>query len=222
VEAYRSEEEQVEALKSWWKENGRSTMIGVALALGLGFGWQAWKKNEQVAADNASNLYQQMIQTLASQEDLDDGAARQIAEELKDKYRGSTYAQFAALHLARLDVNSGQPAQAEAELRWVLSMASAGSDIHQLAQLRLARVLASQGQTDEALQMLQGATTDFVASYAMARGDILLGQGNEAQALVAYESAAAALDAGVPLPQTLRDKLQYLGARQPGGAAEAG
>ena len=40
MEQYRTEEEQVEALKKWWEENGRSTVVAVIVALGLGFGWQ--------------------------------------------------------------------------------------------------------------------------------------------------------------------------------------
>ncbi|WOJ96213.1 tetratricopeptide repeat protein [Congregibacter brevis] len=222
MESYRSEEEQVEALKRWWKENGRSTMIGVVLALGLGFGWQAWQKNQDVAAQNASNLYQQMLQALSAEEGQTSTIGRQIATELKDSHRGSVYAQFAALHLARLAVNDGEPALAEQELRWVLAMADAQDDVHQVAQLRLARVLASQDKQDEALTILQGANTDFVASYALARGDILLSQGREADALAAYESAAAALEDGAPIPQTLQDKLEYLGARLQATVAEAG
>ena len=38
MESYRTEEEQVEALKRWWDENGRSTMTAVVLALVAGFG----------------------------------------------------------------------------------------------------------------------------------------------------------------------------------------
>ena len=37
MEQYRTEEEQVEALKKWWEENGRSTIVAVIVALGLGF-----------------------------------------------------------------------------------------------------------------------------------------------------------------------------------------
>ncbi len=39
----RTEEEQVEALKDWWKENGRSLLLGVALALAIVFGWKGWE-----------------------------------------------------------------------------------------------------------------------------------------------------------------------------------
>ncbi|EAQ99487.1 YfgM family protein [Congregibacter litoralis] len=219
MESYRTEEEQVEALKRWWKENGRSTMVGVVLALGLGFGWQAWQKNQETAAQNASNLYQQMLQALSAEETGTIG--RQIATELKDSHRGTVYAQFAALHLARLAVNDGQPQVAEQELRWTLAMADEGDDVHQVAQLRLARVLAAQEKEEEALALLAGANTDFIASYAIARGDILLAQGREADALAAYESAAAALEEGAPVPQTLQDKLEYLGARVDTTVAEA-
>lgn len=221
MESYRTEEEQVEALKRWWKENGRSTMVGVVLALGLGFGWQAWQKNQESAAQNASNLYQQMLQALSAEEGQTGTIGRQIATELKDSHRGTVYAQFAALHLARLAVNEGQPQVAEQELRWTLAMADEGDDVHQVAQLRLARVLAAQEKEEEALTLLAGANTDFIASYAIARGDILLAQGREADALAAYESAAAALEEGAPVPQTLQDKLEYLGARVDTTVAEA-
>lgn len=222
MESYRSEEEQVEALKRWWKENGRSTMMGVVLALGLGFGWQAWQKNTEQSAQNASNLYQQMLQALSAEEGQTATIGRQIAQELKDSHRGTVYAQFAALHLARLAVNDGEPALAEQELRWTAAMADVGDDIHQIAQLRLARVLAAQDKYDEALALLQSASSDFVASFAIAEGDILLQQGLETEALAAYQSAAAALDQEAPVPQSLQDKLEYLGARLQTSLVEAG
>lgn len=213
METYRTEEEQVEALKSWWKENGRSVLIGVVLALGIGFGWQGWQQSRQSAAENASALYQQMLQALSLEEEQGAGVAREIAEQLKDAYRGTRYAQFAALHLARLAVNDNQLAVAEKELRWVLGMATTGDEVFQTAQLRLARVMAAQGQTEESLALLKGAVTDFAASYALARGDILLELGREEEALVAFEAAAAAVEPGVPMPKTLEDKIQYLTAR---------
>lgn len=221
MESYRTEEEQVEALKGWWKENGRGILIGVVLALGLGFGWQGWQKSQQLAAENASVLYQQMLQALALEEEQGAEPAKALAARLKDEHRGTTYAQFAALHLARLAVGDKQLSEAETELRWVLAMASAGDDIHQAAQLRLARVLAARGESDEALAMLSGAVTDFAASYALARGDILLELGREDEALVAYEAAASAIEPGSPMPETLEDKIQFLTARIAAAPAEA-
>lgn len=219
MESYRTEDEQVEALRNWWKENGRSTIVGIVLALGLGFGWQAWQQSREQAAENASLLYQQMLQQLGAQLSPGEAAsdsekAREIAQQIKDAYRDSVYAQFAALHLARLAVNEGRLESAEQELRWVLSMASSGDDVHQLAQLRLARVVAAQGDPEGALAMLEGARTELVASYALTRGDILMAQGREDDARIAYETAVAALDADSPVPPGLQEKLQYLNARR--------
>lgn len=228
MESYRTEEEQVEALKGWWKENGQSIMIGAVLALGLGFGWQGWQQHQTQQGEAASLTYQRMLESLSQEETVGAAPGRELAKQLKEDHRGTTYAQFAALHLARLAVNAGQPAEAEQELRWVLSMADAGTEIHQIAQLRLARVLAASGDSEAALGILQGAQSGFVASYAMARGDILLGLGREDEALIAYQSAEASMDPAAPVPRTLQEKLQYLGARvtnadaAPGIEAEAG
>jgi predicted negative regulator of RcsB-dependent stress response len=102
VEQYRTEEEQVEALKRWWDENGRSTMVAIIVALGLGFGWQGWQKYQQDELEGASTSYQSMLQMLSEQDD--EGAAA-VAVDIKKNYSRSTYAQFSALHLARIAVN---------------------------------------------------------------------------------------------------------------------
>jgi len=221
VDSYRTEEEQVEALKRWWKENGRSVVLGVVLAVGLGVGWQAWQKSRDVAAENASVAFQQMLALLAAEEETGAGPARELAQRLKDEHRGSTYAQFAALHLARLAVQEEDLATAEQELRWVLAMADEGSDLHRVARLRLARVLGATGDLSAALDLLSVQGEAYAASYALARGDLLLGDGREAEALAAYRQAADALGAEASLPPGLSEKLEYLQARGTANA-EAG
>jgi predicted negative regulator of RcsB-dependent stress response len=222
VESYRTEEEQVEALKRWWKENGRATAIGIVLALGLGFGWQAWQKNQQINAENASILFQQMLTALTAEAEQGPEPARALAERIKDEHRGSAYARFAALHLARIAVTEGDLAGAEEELRWVLAMTSEGDDLQRIARLRLARVLAAAGDTEEALGLLESPDPAYAASYAMARGDILLAEDRPAEALAAFERAAAALDTEQPLPRTLSDKIDFLRALTDPAAGEAG
>ena len=44
MEQYRTEEEQVEALRRWWNENGKSTVAVIVIALAAGLGWQAWQR----------------------------------------------------------------------------------------------------------------------------------------------------------------------------------
>ena len=215
MEQYRTEEEQVEALKKWWEENGRSTMVAIIVALGLGFGWQGWQKYQQDELEGASNSYQAMLQKLST--DDNQGAAT-LAADIKQEYSRSTYAQFAALHLARIAINAGDLATAEAELRWVLGRADKGSDTMQLAQLRLARVLASAGDTSQALTILDSADPgSYAAAYQVARGDIMLLEGREAEAREAYSSAMmlASRGQGQLNMAMLQPKLQSLSPQAP-------
>ena len=45
-----TDEEQVEALKKWWRENGKSVVGGVVLGLALVGGWRGWQYYEQTRA----------------------------------------------------------------------------------------------------------------------------------------------------------------------------
>lgn len=219
MEQYRSEEEQVEALKKWWEENGRSIVVAVILALGLGFGWQGWQTYQQGENEAASSRYQAMLQMLSSN---DEAGAQGLASEIKLEHSRSTYAQFAALHLARLAVNQGDLTTAEAELRWVLGRADSGSDTMQLAQLRLARVLASGGDPEQALTILQSADPGtYAAAYQVARGDILLMLAREDEAREAYRSAMmlSSRGDGQVNMDMLQQKLQSLSQVMPGQEA---
>lgn len=215
MEQYRTEEEQVEALKRWWYENGRSIIVAIIVALGLGFGWQGWQKYQQDELETASNSYQSMLQMLSTQ---DDAGAATLAADIKQNYSRSTYAQFAALHLARIAVNKGDLATAESELRWVLGRADQGSDSMQLAQLRLARVLASKGEAEQALAILDSADPGaYAAAYQVARGDILLLQERNEEAREAYSSALmlASRGQGQVNMSMLQQKLQSLSKAAP-------
>lgn len=218
MESYRTEEEQVEALKKWWEENGRSTIVAIIVALGIGFGWQGWQKYQAGEAEVASDRYQALLQALTDSENGDLENADQLARQIKSEHARSTYAQFASLHLARLAVQQGDLAAAEAELRWVLGRADKGSDTHQLAQLRLARVLASRGEGVQALSILDGADPgSYQAAYAVARGDILLMLERREEARQAYSQALMLAAQGGPGAINLnmvQQKLQSLSPAQ--------
>lgn len=209
----QSEEEQVEALRRWWDENGTSTVAAVVIALASAFGWTSYKDYQVSQGELASDLYQSMQKIVAparggaiSQQGID------LGEQLKRDHSGSTYAQFAALHLAAVAVERDDLADAEAQLRWVLGRADKGSDAELVAQLRLARVLAASGDTDQALAIIEGAGVgSYGASYAAAKGDILLAQGRSDEAREAYSQAlalsAAAGSGGLPVVQQKLESL---------------
>ncbi|MDG2271158.1 MAG: tetratricopeptide repeat protein [Halioglobus sp.] len=214
MEEYRTEEEQVEALRNWWKENGRSIIAAIIIALSASFAWQAWQTSQEDQQENASALYQAMLRAI----DGGDGSVEvqtgiDTAEQLKQNFDGTTYAQFAALHLAALAVDRGNLPEAEDELRWVLGKAAKGGDAEQIAQLRLARVLAAAGDTGQALAILEDVGPGpYGASYAAARGDILQSIGRDDEARSAYNEALtlAVGDQGGANLSVLEQKLQSL------------
>ena len=226
MDELRTEEEQVEALRRWWDENGRSTLIAIGLALAAVFGWQWYGEHVENQREAASNIYQAMLNSVQGPEAGDEQrmTLRSYAKRLKEEFPGSTYAQFAALQLARDAVQSGELESAESELRWVLAKADAGSDIALVAQLRLARVVAAKGDADGALALLAGEQSGaYAAAYATARGDVLLAQGRETEAREAYVTAQAlALASGQPLGAgTLSQKLDSVApGADPGSVAD--
>ena len=181
---HMQDEADLEALKRWWDENGKGIVAAVVVAVLGTVGWQQYQGFTVSQAEAASDLYATM---LAIQ--LEDGDAAQftaLAEEIKSEHSGSTYARFAAMLEARRAVDEGDLEGAEAALRWALTAGDTRSDIGQLIQLRLARVLADQGKETEALAILGQGSAAFPVAYAQAQGDIHLAAGRPEQALAAY------------------------------------
>ena len=52
-----SEDQQIEELKRWWSENGRSIVIGVVLGIGGVSGWVGWKHYSETTSEAASAMW---------------------------------------------------------------------------------------------------------------------------------------------------------------------
>lgn len=207
------DDEQIEALKRWWDENGKSTLVAVALAVAGTVGWQQYQGWTVSQAEQASEVWESMQQLLTSTVAGAEDDARELADLLKNDFSGSAYAQFAAMRVAALDVAAGDLDKAEGELRWALAKAGAQSELGQLIQLRLARVLAAQDDDEGALAILEAGAGAYPAAYAIARGDIHMAAGRDQEALDAYLEARAALLALGNPPGILDIKINSLEAR---------
>ena len=211
------DDEQIEALKRWWDENGKSTLVAVALAVAGTVGWQQYQGWTVSQAEQASEVWESMQQLLTSTVAGAEGDARELADLLKNDFSGSAYAQFAAMRVAALDVAAGDLDKAEGELRWALAKAGPQTELGQLVQLRLARVLAAQENEAAALAILESGGSAYPAAYAMARGDIHMAAGRDQQALDAYREARAALLALGNPPGILDIKINSLESRLAAG-----
>jgi len=186
----RSDEEQVEALKSWWKENGKSIVVGLLIGLLGVWGWRLWNEKKETAAEHASITYQKMV---ASMTEKKPKAAKELGQELIKNYERSTYAVLAALLFAKIEAEDGDLEKAAEHLRWANTHAKVEA-LTTTAQLRLARVLLSQGKATEAwnvLSQLQGV--DDLAVYQETKGDTLVALDKKEEAGKSYQQALTLL-----------------------------
>jgi len=189
MSAYLDEEEQVEALKNWWKENGRSVIAGAVLGLAAIFGWQGWQGWQRGQAEAASVLYEQMAGRLQAG---DMAAAQSAGKRLLGEFPDSIYASFAAMKLAGAAYEKGKGDAAVENLQWVAAHA-ADPLIGDLARVRLVRVLLDSGKQERAERVLTEVQQDFMpAVVAELRGDIARAKGDTAAARQAYEAAMRA------------------------------
>ncbi|PWV81576.1 tetratricopeptide repeat protein [Halomonas sp. A11-A] len=187
----RTEEEQVEALKRWWKENGISLIAGVAIAAAGVFGWNAWQNYQENQASAASARYQHLINLTAGSQ-LDDASiaeARELVVEITDNHGKTLYADLARLIDARLAVAQESPAEARAALEAVID-ASGRDYVKGLARLRLARLQVADGDAEAALSTLEAGVPEALAAQrAEVRGDAYHALGRESDAGAAWREA---------------------------------
>jgi len=199
VSTHLTEEEQLEVLKRWWKDYGKTVIAAIVAAVVIYFGWTAWQDKQRVKAESASSQYDTLIKLLNVEQgktlsDADKTNADHIANELKEKNGKSLYAQGAAFYLAKSAVDAGNLDKAVTELQWILSSKPAVAT-EQLARVRLARVYVAKAAYAEAqAQISEEPSKAFASEYAEVRGDILKAQGNREAAATAYKKALETTD----------------------------
>lgn len=185
-----TEEEQIENLKRLWKEYGSTVIVSVVVATGGYFGWNYWQDQQQLKAEKASDIYEQLVMSANEQEgEQSRTTINHLTEQLKDIDKHSAYAIQAAFYAAQAAVIAGDLDTAKAQLNWAIDN-SRSPALKEVARLRLARLLASEGNYDKALTLVANQPANgFGAEQAEVRGDILRQNGDRAAALTAYQSA---------------------------------
>ncbi|MDR5899821.1 tetratricopeptide repeat protein [Halomonas vilamensis] len=187
----RTEEEQLDAIKRWWKENGTSLIAGVALAAAGVFGWNAWQDYQDNQAEAASVRYQQLVNMTAGNA-LDDATlneARSLVGDITDNHADTLYAELAKLLEARLALQQDDLDGAKAVLENVVE-SSSRRYVQSLAWLRLARLAVATDAPEQALALLDEPITDALAAQqANVRGDAYFALGQPGQAREAWQQA---------------------------------
>jgi len=206
----RTEEEQIEAIKNWWKENGKQTAVAVVVVAASWFGFQGYKAQEQATGEAASAIYQQVLAINESTDEADKGRRSLLLDQLSGEYKDTVYAQYAALFNAKDAVDADDLALAATQLRSVMNNAK-DEALTQLATARLARVLLAMDKADEALELVQASTSAaFEAEFEETKGDIYFAKGDQDNARDAYSKAVVAaqrIGANNPVLQMKLDDL---------------
>jgi predicted negative regulator of RcsB-dependent stress response len=221
-EEIRTEEEQVEAIKNWWNENGKSLIVTIVVVLGGYFGWNAYQDNLRTEGEAASSIYQQLVnkstKPLAEQTETDKAEMEAVAAQLKTEFPGTLYAQFSGLYLAKFAIESNNFEGAATELQALIDAGEKGP-VTYLAQVRLARVFIQLEKLDEALALV--VTTpepSFAVQYEETKGDVLFAKGDLAAALMSYQTARTSATALGINTQVLSRKIDDLAGAKLVGA----
>lgn len=187
--SYQTEEQQVEQLKEWWKDNGTPLIVGAALGLSGFFGWKFWNEKQIATQEAASDLYMTVSELVGKEETT---KLAENAEKVKSSFPDSSYAILSAFHLAKLAVEENQLDKAVTELTWVIEKHQ-GNELMQIAKIRLARILVAQQKAEQALPLLAFANdSGYFEIASLVKGDALMVLDRKTEALEAYRAADAA------------------------------
>lgn len=204
MDVYASEQEQIEALKKWWRENALALITGAAIGLGGLFGWQYWQKHVDERGAAASAAYEALF--AAAQAGRHDDVVEQ-GKAIVGEYADTPYAVLSGLLMAKAQVEAGDLKGAEAQLRWVLANAET-DELRHVARIRLARVLLDLDDAAAVQTLLQGVEFGaFSREYFELQGDLAVRNGEIAAARAAYGKALNGAAVNNPLIQLKLDAL---------------
>lgn len=202
------EQEKLDALRAWWKDNRRVVLAAVMAFVATLAGVQGWRYFQQQRSLRVSELYGQLLEGVRAKEmkKVEDA----VAAIMKD-YASSGYAPLAALTAAKAAADAGNLAAAKTNLMWAAEHAP-DAVTRDLARLRLAAVLLDEKRYEEALQKLDGKHAEsMLALYAEMRGDVYTAQGKVEEARAAYRLALEKLPLGAEYRNLVQLKLDALG-----------
>lgn len=181
-----SEKEQIDRMRSWWKENGAYIVVGVLIGVGGIFGLNQWRSGQLGSQIEASTLFEALAEEIANNR-LE--PAESLVAGMYADYPDTIYADQSRLAMARLYMDQGRDQDAAATLEALLT-GDGNAEMKLVARLRLAKILLFQDKPEEVLTLLDGQTdTGMSARFNEAIGDAHAELGNYPAAEEAYRAA---------------------------------
>jgi predicted negative regulator of RcsB-dependent stress response len=181
MERFETEEQQIEAIKGFWKDNGMVIILGAVLGLSGLWGWRYYNDSVIANKEAASAAYDASVQTFAESEETT--ALSSFLAENED----TGYAPLAAMILAQQAIEASDYESAKT---YLTSAASGKEELADVAKLRLAAVYLQLEEYSNALSQLQAVSAaSFADQVHELRGDVLYAEGKFDEAKESFNLA---------------------------------
>ncbi len=204
MEVYSNENEQTDALRRFFANNGKALAVGVVIGIAALGGWRYWSGHQEEATKSVSAQYQQLTSAMQAGKPETLEAVNTFANE-----NSNTYGALAAMDLAKQYVDTNQLDKAATLLQNGLKDTK-DANLQAVINLRLARIQLQQNQADAALKTLDAVKGDgWTAIVADIRGEALLSKGDKQGARDAWSKGVES-DASPALKQMMQMKMNNL------------
>ncbi|WP_373777297.1 YfgM family protein [Glaesserella sp.] len=187
----KTEEQQFEEAKSWFRQNGTPIVLVVLIASIATFGWNYWQKHQAESAQQTSAIYQQVMESYLQNPEKN----APLVEKFVTDHKGSSYAVLAQLEQSKQLAAKGDFATVKTLLEQALTSTD-DPTLQNVIRFRLAAVDYELKNFDTALTTLskvQDKAWDLRKQLLV--GDILVAKGDKDAARSAYEQAKSVASA---------------------------
>lgn len=183
----KTEEQQFEEAKNWFKENSTPILLAIFVFATASFGWNFWKSHQAESAIQASTSYQATMEAYEQDPVKNQPLVAKFLEEAK----GTNYAIFMQLEDAKNAVAKGDFAAAKSQLQAALNEVKDPS-LQSIIRFRLAAVDFQLKEFDSALANLEQIKDQaWDARKQLFVADLLAAKGDKEAAKSAYEQIKA-------------------------------
>lgn len=212
------EQEQIDALKAWWKQYGNLSTWLLIAALAVYAGWTFWNSHERNQSLEASQTFESLRKYVSEK---NNEKVQTIAADIENRFPQTSYATMAALTAAKSAFDLGDVKVAKTQLQWVIDHAKA-IEYKELAKIRLAGIALDTKEYDAALALVSGEfVSEFAGDAADRKGDILLAQNKVGEARIAFQEALSKTKESSPGRQLVQMKLDSIGGAVASAANES-
>ena len=188
MELYETEEQQVEALQKWWKENGTSALMGLGIGIAAILGWNYWQDYKKDQAAQASALYSQLLK--AAEVDKIDSEEK-LAQRIQEQFKNTSYAAYSGLLQAKVKVQQNDIAGAKQILEKVSALSD--DELSNIAKIRLVRLMLANKEYEQGLKLINevdpATSASFSGIYDELVGDLYVALERLDQARTSYQKA---------------------------------